>query len=218
MKKFFFIILLFHSFALSLHNMNNTENIKMSENVIIADADYVDSVAFNLIVNFERMIGRKIPKADLSQWAVCIALDGGLKPGDNETQVVLIHDENKKAMDNFSPSDFKSGINAKAFRDDSLGEFITNSPESGKMVSKDFLMLDVVKTMLNHKEVKRMMIVPDAEHGDIYDKLAKTLKDADDDKRITMFAMQPLPGGNFRQEILGYSLMRALGINADEIK
>jgi hypothetical protein len=36
-------------------------------------------------------------------------------------------------------------------------------------------------------------------------------------KRITVFAMQPMPGGNFRQEILGYSLMAALGISADEI-
>jgi hypothetical protein len=40
----------------------------------------------------------------------------------------------------------------------------------------------------------------------------------DDAKRITVFAMQPLQGGNFRQEILGYSLMNALGIKADEIK
>ena len=38
--------------------MNSQENgnIAMSENIIIADADYVDSVAFNLIVNFERML------------------------------------------------------------------------------------------------------------------------------------------------------------------
>jgi hypothetical protein len=30
--------------------------------------------------------------------------------------------------------------------------------------------------------------------------------------------MQPLSGGNYRLEILGYSLMAALGISADEIK
>ena len=30
--------------------------------------------------------------------------------------------------------------------------------------------------------------------------------------------MQPMEGGNFRQEILGYSLMNALGIKAEEIK
>ena len=29
-----------------------------SQNVIVADADYLDDVAFNLIVNFERMLGR----------------------------------------------------------------------------------------------------------------------------------------------------------------
>jgi hypothetical protein len=45
------------------------------------------------------------------------------------------------------------------------------------------------------------------------------LRHADDaDKRITVFSMQPQAGGNYRQEILGYSLMAALGIKADEIK
>jgi len=44
------------------------------------------------------------------------------------------------------------------------------------------------------------------------------LRKVDDEKRGTLFAMQPLPGGNFRQEILGYSLMNALGISANEIK
>ena len=38
------------------------------------------------------------------------------------------------------------------------------------------------------------------------------------DKRITLFAMQPLPGGPYRQEILGYSLMAALGITSQEIE
>ena len=46
----------------------NTSNIAWGENVIIADADYIDSVAFNLTVNFERMIGRHIPQEDMEQW------------------------------------------------------------------------------------------------------------------------------------------------------
>jgi hypothetical protein len=40
----------------------------------------------------------------------------------------------------------------------------------------------------------------------------------DEEKRVTLFAMQPLTGGNYRQEILGYSLMAALGIRSEEIK
>ena len=48
-------------------NAQANDGIRMSENIIIADADYMDSVAFDLIVNFERMINRPLPKADLSQ-------------------------------------------------------------------------------------------------------------------------------------------------------
>ena len=60
------------------------------ENVILVDADYIDKVAFDLIVNFERMIGRRIPKADMARWIDCVALDGGVREGDNHVQVVLI--------------------------------------------------------------------------------------------------------------------------------
>mgnify|MGYP000490274815 FL=1 len=57
----------------------DTNQPSWSENVILVDGDYADKVAFNLIVNFERMIGRRIPKADTARWIDCIALDGGLR-------------------------------------------------------------------------------------------------------------------------------------------
>ena len=53
--------------------MQETSNVKLSENMIIADADYIDYVAFQLTVQFERMIGRAIPPADLSRWVVNMA-------------------------------------------------------------------------------------------------------------------------------------------------
>ena len=57
--------------------MNNSlQTVRWSENVILADADYIDKVAFNLIVNFERMLGRRIPQADMARWIDCVALDG----------------------------------------------------------------------------------------------------------------------------------------------
>ena len=57
------------------------QEAKWSKNVILVDADYVDRVAFNLIVNFERMLGRRIPQADMAKWIDCVALDGGMRPG-----------------------------------------------------------------------------------------------------------------------------------------
>lgn len=87
------------------------------------------------------------------------------------------------------------------------------------MVGKDDFLVDVARTVCNAKEVKRVMVIPNSEDGDAYDRLREILRKVDDDdKRITLFAMQPMPGGNFRQEILGYSLMNALGISANEIK
>ena len=201
-------------------NTLDTNNIKWSENVIIADADYIDRVAFDLTVNFERMINRRIQPADMAQWAVCIALDGGLREGEHETQVVLIHDKKAIAMKNFRPSNYETDLNAKAFKDDKLGEFIFSSyPTEEKMAGKDEFLVEVARTVCNAKEVKRVMVIPNSEDGDAYDLLRDMLRKVeDDDKRITLFAMQPMPGGNFRQEILGYSLMNALGISAKEIK
>ena len=201
-------------------NALDTNNIKWSENVIIADADYIDRVAFDLTVNFERMINRRIQPADMAQWAVCIALDGGLREGEHETQVVLIHDKKSMAMKYFCPSNYETDLNAQAFKDDKLGEFIFSSyPTEEKMVRKDDFLVEVARTVCNTKEVKRVMVIPNSEDGDAYDQLRDMLRKVeDDDKRITLFAMQPMPGGNFRQEILGYSLMNALGISAKEIK
>lgn len=186
-----------------------------SENVIIADADYIDRVAFDLIVNFERMIGRRIPPADMARWIDCIALDGGLREGKHETQVVLIHDRGNSRLENFMPADYEAELDGKAFKDN-LGEFIINSFPVEKIVSKEDFFTYTVEAVCNQEKVKRVMIIPDAEN--MYNRVRMSLHRIDDDKRITVFAMQPMAGGNFRQEILGYSLMSALGISADEIR
>lgn len=199
--------------------MNNDTLAKAnwSENVVIVDADYVDRVAFDLIVNFERMIGRRIHKADLAKWIDCVALDGGLREGEHDTQVVLIHDKKQAALDNFVPASYDDELNGKAFKDH-LGEFTVSSfPVEDITTATDFF-LDTVAMVCAQKEVKRVMIIPDAENRALYADLRHTLQRVDDEKRITVFAMQPMEGGNFRQEILGYSLMNALGIRAEELK
>ena len=192
-----------------------------SENVILVDADYVDKVVFDLTVNFERMIGRQIPKADMAQWLECVALDGGLRPldrgekpevrGERNVQVVLLHKHQQ--MENFVPGAFDE-LDRKAFTGP-LGEFLISCVKVEDLTTMDDLFVDSMQVISNAAEVKRLIIVPDAEH--IYNKVREGLRHADDEKRITVLAMQPMQGGNFKQEILGYSLMAALSIKADEI-
>ena len=196
--------------------MNNT---KWSEIVILVDAEYVDKVAFDLIVNFERMLGRRIPQADMAQWLECIALDGGLRPQPSDTssqtsiQVVLIHDKGHQQMDNFLPGKF-ADLDGKAFSGQ-LGEFLISCVQVEEMVTKNDLYIDSLQIIANAAEVKRLMVVADSDR--IYNKVREALRQADPDKHITVFAMQPMTSGNFRQEILGYSLMAALGIKSAEL-
>ena len=201
-------------------NQQQIDNIHWSENVIIADADYIDRVAFNLIVNFERMLDRRIPPADMSKWTMDIALDGGQREGKHETQLVMLHDNSNKKLENFVPADFDNELNGKAFRDERLGEFIINTIAVGDGTDdKDSIILDILGIILKHKEVKRIMVIPDSEQTDIWQTLEATFNRMDDDdKNITLFAMQPMPGGNFRQQLLGFSLMNAMGITQKEIK
>lgn len=196
--------------------MNTSLNLdaKFSANVILADADYVDKVAFDLIVNFERMLGRRIPPADIARWLDCVALDGGLREGDNEVQVILIHNKQQHKLENFKPADYTAELNNMAFKDH-LGEFLLSSLPVESMTSKSDFIADVLAVAANHKDVKRLMVIPD--EATQYDIVRHTLRHTPEEKHITVFAMQPMQGGNFRQEILGYSLMSALGIRADEI-
>ena len=196
---------------------NNQQETKWSENVMLVDADYVDKVAFNLIVNFERMLGRRIPKADLAKWVDCVALDGGIREGGYETLVVLAHQKDKVQLDNFAPGNYAAELDGKAFKDH-LGEFVISAiPIEAIADSEDYL-TEALRLVTAQKKVKRVMVIPNAEDPYIYNKVREALNRVDDDeKRITVFAMEPKPGGNFRQEILGYSLMAALGIRSDEI-
>lgn len=188
--------------------------VKWSENVIVADADYVDKVAFDLIVNFERMLGRRVPQADLARWCECIALDGGLRQGEHETHVVLIHHHQKKQLQNFVPAHYEQELNGQAFSG-ALGEFELSAITGEGLATTGEVFTDTLRLIGQQKEVKRLMVIPSEEQ---YSQVRETLRQIDDgEKHITVFTMQPMAGGSFRQEILGYSLMAALGIKGEEI-
>ncbi len=194
-------------------NHPTEQPIVSCDNVIIVDADFVDRVAFDLIVNFERMIGRKIPNADMARWLDCVALDGGVREGKEQTQVVLIHHSSHERMEYFTPGHYINELHGKAFSDN-LGEFTINAYTDENIISKEDLMAETLRLCCASGEVRRIMVVPDEA---CYDQVRQILRQPIDGKTITVFAMQPMMGGAFQQEILGYSLMSALGIRAEEI-
>ncbi len=186
-----------------------------SENVILVDAEYVDKVVFSLTVNFERMLGRRIPQADLATWLECAAMDGGLREGSNVTQVVLMHDGSRGQMENFVPGTF-SELDGIAFNG-RLGEFLISCVKVEEtMVSKEQLFCESLQVVASSEDVKRLTVAGDTENS--LSPIRKALAAANPDMHITLLTMQPVTGGNFRQDMLGYSLMAALGIRAEEIQ
>jgi hypothetical protein len=197
---------------------NNQEERKWSENLILVDADYIDRVAFDLSVNFERMLGRQIPKADMAMWADYVALDGGIRPGKNLIQVLLVHRKSKVRMDNFEPSDFDKELTDMGFND-GIGDFVFGAYATEEdIVTHGDYFVDILRLMMTQKEVKRLIVVPNGEDDNIIYKVREALNRLDDDtKRVTLLTMVSVPGGAYRQDSLGFSLMAALGIRSEEI-
>lgn len=182
--------------------------------VVLVDADYLDRVVFDLTVNFERMIGRRIPQADLCHWLDCIALDGGLRPGKNEVQAHFLHSKQHAELKHFSPSGFEADLNGLSF-DDNLGRFSLFAFPVEEVVTMDDFFVQSLTMLADAKEINHLMVVADL-HS--YGERVKQICTRTEGKDITLFAMEPLTGRGFNQEILGYSLLSALGIKGDELR
>lgn len=186
----------------------------IAPNIILVDADYLDTVAFDLIVNFERMLGRRIERGDLAHWLDCIALDGGLRPGENELQVHFLHPKKKEELRHFTPSLFEADLNGLSFSD-RLGHFALSAFPVEEVVTMSDFFVQSFTLMADAKETQSIMVVGDmAAYGARLKDVCREVRGKD----ITLFTMEPTTGRGFNQEILGYSLMSALGISGDELK
>lgn len=187
-----------------------TANI-FSENVIIIDATYINHVAFDLTVNFERMLERRINQADIPTLLDCMALDGGLQPGQNQIQVIFVY-KKLSPCDYLNPSNIAS-LDGKAFQSN-LGEFTIQAlPLEENLIDANNFMTDIFSLAIESKKTHKIVLAPDTDKG--AQSFAHIAKDAK--KQITILAMSPLHGSGFTTEILGYSLMQAMNIKSEEL-
>lgn len=191
----------------------DTSNM-MSENVILIDAAYADKVASILSTHFENELGRKLPKADLAEWLVCLAKESGVTASDNTVQVVFLHG-NGTRLCHFMPSDFENEINGKAFGD-SLGEFTLEAyPVANDVTTTEEQYVETLRILLDSEKVKRITLVANTE--EYADAVTKLLRKENKGKNVTLMTMVPLTGEGFTQQVLGFSIMAAMGIGGNEV-
>ena len=188
--------------------------LKFAEKVILIDASYINKVTGDLSQHFSQMIGRELPKADLSIFLECVAMDAAIQPGENVLQVLLVYDKEHAKMDAFNPSDLKKELNDVAFKSQ-LGEFQLNTFEPSDMADRETFFLEAVKLVADAKEVKHLVVIPsETEYGD---KLPEIFDKVDGKESIHVLGMNPLDASDkFRWEMMGYAVLQALGIRSDE--
>lgn len=193
----------------------------LSENFIVVDAHHIDKVTRYLTALLETEINRRLPRADLSRWAIDALLDGGMRPDGkkHESQLVLIHDPQKNALEMFAPSQFDSELNGKAFSHPTLGEVLVNAYSATKEVDRGQYLLDTLVLLADHPEVKRIVVVPDEDDAELMELLRQQLRRMDPDKQsVTILTMSPLVGqGGHQYQQLGLSVTDALGVNPNEL-
>lgn len=206
----------------------------MAPNIILIDAAYADRVAAAFRQHFGAELQRGLPKADLAQWLVCMALDAEfaavVKSAEDDAelqgvQVFVFHDRKAKVMQNITPSNFSQEIDGKAFVEPGLGEFALACCPVERVTTLEDLCVESLETVLGDKKVERVAVVYDfdgttAESRTLTQRITKLCKRqsaAEQAKDVTLFTMQPLEGDGFAQQVLGFSLLAALGVSGSEM-
>ena len=196
----------------------NKTNID-ANNIIIVDADYLEEVTGILKGGFEKSLGRTFKKCDLAEWTDCVALDGGIEPGDNKTAVILFHDKNKSAMFHYLPCDFDKDLNDKAFKDN-LGEFVYTSISVENNALRGEMIAETITVFGAEESVKRITVVADVEkyYKDMEEGIAASKEKSKENKSFTAVTMHIKQDWKENQVILGFSIMHTLGITDDDLK
>lgn len=191
--------------------MSNTEQL-FQENVVLVDADFLDSITYNLNQNFQQMLFRDIPLADLAEWLVCVALDGGVPKGKNTIQCIFVHSKEKLVLEQFQPGEFAHELDGTAFYDPLLGEFQMSCLSIEDIAGEDFFS-QCAQILINAREVKRLILVPDIDLSE--ERLRPMIIEANQGKLVTLLSM--VPTQDIPHTMLAFSLMHAMGIKPDEL-
>lgn len=195
--------------------MVTSTELKFAEKVILIDASYIDKVTSDLSMHFGQAIGRELPKADLSLFLECVAMDAGIQEGNDVVQVLFVYDKEHKSMSAFHPGDLKKELNDVAFKG-RLGEFQLNAFEPSDMADRASFFIESVKLIADAKEVKQLMVIPS--ETEYADQLPEIFEKVDGKESIHIFGMNPpAQEGKFQWETMGFAVLQALGIRPDEI-
>lgn len=173
---------------------------------MLIDADGLDIVAQNIRTHFAGQLGKEIAQADLAEWLVCAALDGGVEQNPKgEVHAIFLHTKQKKVLEQFLPGKLAE-LDGMAFRDDVMGEFQLSVVVEEELAGDDFL-AQCAHSLLNTDGVNRLILVSEE-----CPKL-----EIPENKDLVQLSMVPGEGVSSHVSV-GFSLLHAFGISAEDLK
>ena len=179
------------------------QKIPFAPNVMLIDASYLDRVGVDMINHFAPLVNRELPKADLPILLECLALDAGIQVADNKIQVIFLYDKAQGGQLCFcAPSALEKELHEVAFKSQ-LGEFSLYAFQPSDMATCEELFIE------------SMLVADEDKYGDKLNDYIKEIKGKDS---VTVFGMNP-PQSEvaYRFEMIGFGILQALGIRADEL-
>lgn len=197
------------------------DKVKFSENVILIDVAFLNEIVCNAKNVLSARIGRPLPDIDLPAWLSYLALDAGLREGNNEIQVLMVRDDASAELKCCIPSDLDQ-LDGMACRTP-LGEFMFAPVSAADIVTSEQLYLDLMNLALDSAEVKRLMLVPfHPLYGDrVEEALQKFFKGKNKEEcsKALYFVMEePLQPILCSWDHIIYSIAKAFGIQSDELQ
>lgn len=190
------------------------EKIKLSQNVMLIDASFLNFVVMDLKKYFERLLKRSLQEIDLTELSSYLALDAGIAEGENEIQMLMVYDKESAVLQHCHPSDLKGELDGVAFKNQ-VGEFVFAGVPCEEMVSRADLYVDLLGIVADCSDVKRLIVVSfNEEYGqEVTAALSKV-----EGKEIIQFRMnEPEEMLAYRWEMLAFPVMQSLGIRGDEL-
>lgn len=191
-----------------------SEQIKLSENVMLIDVAFLNFVVTDLKKYFEKVLKRPLQEIDLTELVSYLALDADIKEGQNEVQLLMVYDKESSELQHCSPSDLTGELDGVAFKNQ-IAEFVFVGVPCEEMVLREDLYLDLLSIVADSADVKKLIIVSfNEEYGQrVSDVLNKV-----EGKEMIQFRMnEPEESVAYRWEMLAYPVMQSFGIRGDEL-
>lgn len=185
------------------------KNVKQ---LILVDAAALNKVAFDIIVNFERMLNRRLPRVDMRKWLFAAACDGNFVHALEPVSVVMLV---KNGAAEFANLDFEFLENVPAESIVDCEGYQMSIEMRGYDGDAGHALVEIVENL--NEEFPRLNDLVCVPREDISQYTARLLAGMRM-VRPTLLTPDMLRGTGFAQEFISCSISYALGITGDDVR